>query len=103
MLLLGWILHLSHCLGAVFGPTEGKGRRSMRSKNLEFVVVPLLALGACSKNPEVAKKEFLASGDALVAQGKLSEAIVQYRNAVQQDPRFGEARLRLADTYAKQG
>ena len=27
--------------------------------------------------------------------------MVQYRNALQQDPRFGEARLKLAETYEK--
>ncbi len=35
--------------------------------------------------------------------GKVAEAIVQYRNAVQQDPRFGQARLKLAEAYMKSG
>ena len=28
---------------------------------------------------------------------------MQYRNALQQDPRFGEARLKLADAYVQAG
>lgn len=65
----------------------------------------LLAAGvvACSKDPEIAKREFVARGDAYVAENRYPEAIIEYRNAVQQDARFGEARLRLADTYAHQG
>ena len=68
----------------------------------------LLALGlaalftslGCRANPDVAKQEYLKSGDRYVEQGKLPEAVVQYRNALQQDPRFGEARLKLAEVYA---
>jgi Tfp pilus assembly protein PilF len=49
---------------------------------------------ACSKDPEVAKREFVASGDRYVSEGKLSEAVVEYRNAWQQDTRYGEARFK---------
>ncbi len=65
----------------------------------------LLAAGvvACSKDPEIAKREFVARGDAYVAENRYPEAIIEYRNAVQQDARFGEARLKLADAYAHQG
>lgn len=58
---------------------------------------------ACRANPDVAKREYLKSGDRYVEEKKYSEAIVQYRNALQQDPKFGEARYKLAETYAKQG
>jgi tetratricopeptide (TPR) repeat protein len=66
-------------------------------------LVALMAMGGCHSNPEVAKQEYLKSGDRYVEQKKYSEAIVQYRNALQQDPRFGEARYKLAQTYEKQG
>ena len=69
----------------------------MRAKVL--VGITLLTIG-CS-NPEYAKQEYLKSGDRYAADKKYSEAVVQYRNAIQQDPRFGEARLKLADTYEK--
>ena len=64
-----------------------------------LVGIALLTIG-CS-NPEYAKQEYLKSGDRYAADKKYSEAVVQYRNAIQQDPRFGEARLKLADTYEK--
>lgn len=60
-------------------------------------------LFGCAKDPAVAKREYLRSGDDYAAQGKLNEAIVQYRNAVQQDPRFGDARYKLAETLIKTG
>ena len=58
---------------------------------------------ACGKDPEVAKREFLKSGDDYLAQNKVAEAILQYRNAVQQDARFGEARKKLAYAYMAAG
>src|SRR6185295_10793858 len=41
------------------------------------------------------------SGDKYTADKKYQEAVIQYRNAVQQDPRFGEARYKLAETYER--
>ena len=63
------------------------------------LVILALSLVACSADPERAKQEYLASGDRYIQQKKYSEAIVQYRNALQQDPRFGDARLKLARAY----
>ena len=40
------------------------------------VVVAISA--SCSRDPEVAKREYLASGDQLLSQDKTREAIVQY-------------------------
>jgi tetratricopeptide (TPR) repeat protein len=60
----------------------------------------LLAVG-CSRDPEVLKREYLASGDSYVQQGKLNEAVIEYRNAIQQDARFGDARYKLADVYTR--
>src|SRR5262249_7291753 len=56
---------------------------------------------SCAKDPELAKRGFLKSGDEYVAHGKYKEAIVQYRNAVQRDPQFGEARYKLAEAYVQ--
>jgi tetratricopeptide (TPR) repeat protein len=70
---------------------------------VRFSVAALLAcsvlLSGCSKDPEVAKREYLSSGDAYVAEKKYAEAVVEYRNAIQQDPKFGIARYKLAETY----
>jgi tetratricopeptide (TPR) repeat protein len=56
---------------------------------------------ACS-NPEAAKREYFESGNKFAAEGNLSEAILQYRNALQLDPRFGEARWQMGLAYEQQ-
>src|SRR5262245_41842905 len=66
-------------------------------------LLPCIALAACSSDPQAAKAKYLASGDRYLASGKLPEALIEYRNAVQQDPRAGDARVKLADTYVKAG
>jgi tetratricopeptide (TPR) repeat protein len=70
---------------------------------VRFSVAALLAcsvlLSGCSKDPEVAKREYLGSGDAYVEQKKYAEAVVEYRNAIQQDAKFGIARYKLAEAY----
>jgi tetratricopeptide (TPR) repeat protein len=38
-----------------------------------------------------------------MAAGKVQEAIVEYRNAIRDDPRFGEARFKLAEAYQSAG
>ena len=60
-------------------------------------------LGACATDPQAASQRYVASGDQDVAQGKADEAVIEYRNAVDQDPRAGAARVKLADAYAETG
>jgi tetratricopeptide (TPR) repeat protein len=46
-------------------------------------------------------KRHVASGDKYLADGKVAEAIIEYRNAVQRQPNAGTARQKLAETYLK--
>jgi Tfp pilus assembly protein PilF len=62
-----------------------------------------IASAACGKDPEVAREEFMRSGDEYLAKNQLSEAVIQYRNAVQTDPQSGMARVKLADIYMRVG
>lgn len=62
-----------------------------------------LVVAGCSTDPAVAKQEHFARAEQYVIDGKLPEAVIEYRNAVQIDPRFGQARYRLAEAYALQG
>jgi tetratricopeptide (TPR) repeat protein len=69
---------------------------------LAVMLAPLAVAGtACSKDPQIAKQEYLQSGDKYFDAQKYKEAAVEYRNAVQQDPKFGRARYKLAETYTK--
>ena len=74
----------------------------MRSTILRCAAISWLALAsaACS-DPEPAKLQYLESGNEYAAAGKVSEAILEYRNALRHDQRFGEARWRLAQALEK--
>src|SRR5215510_11125143 len=61
-----------------------------------------LALAGCS-NSEQAKKEHFENANRFMAQDKYQEAIVEYRNAIKEDPKFGEGRLKLAAAYQQVG
>ncbi len=65
-------------------------------------VVLMTAVG-CSKDPEVEKQQYFASGNALFEQGKFADAVVEYRNALKADPKFGEARFKLAEALVRTG
>src|SRR6185295_2248109 len=67
------------------------------------VCVVAAAVGACSHDTEGLKRKYLASGDAFMQQQKYAEAIIEYRNATQQDDHFGEARYKLANAYVRVG
>src|SRR5688500_14692590 len=74
-----------------------------RLTRLATIVCVLFLSAACSSDPEQQKLEYVASGDAYVAQKQYAEAILQYRNAVALDASFGEARFKLAQTYEING
>ena len=82
--------------GAMSFSVVDRGGRPKRSKWLVAPLVVVLAAVGCSKDPEVAKKEFVESGDNLMTQKKYAEAVIQYKNAIGLDQRYGEARLKLA-------
>src|SRR5215204_1248365 len=76
----------------------------MRSRVLAGTIALLcLSLVACGKDPEVAKREHFARGNEYAAQKKYAEAVVEYRNAIQLDPRYAEARARLAEMFTLTG
>jgi tetratricopeptide (TPR) repeat protein len=76
---------------------------NLRLRIAAISVLCALASHACARNPETAKREYVRSGDAFIAKKQLSEAIIQYRRAVQVDPLFGEARFKLGKALNDQG
>jgi tetratricopeptide (TPR) repeat protein len=75
---------------------------SRLSRHLVVVLLIVVAVG-CRRDPEQLKKEYLASGDSLVSKKDYPGAIIQYRNAVAQDGRFGESHAKLAAAYELNG
>jgi putative PEP-CTERM system TPR-repeat lipoprotein len=68
------------------------------------IVIPAvvsIATTGCGRSVEARKQAFLESGNRYFDKAMYKEAAVEYRNAVQLDDRFGEARARLAATYER--
>jgi tetratricopeptide (TPR) repeat protein len=76
----------------------------MRSKRvLVIALAALVALVSCNRDPSVAKKRYLDSGNKYFERGKLKEASIMYRNALQKDLRYGPAHYKLGLTYIRMG
>jgi tetratricopeptide (TPR) repeat protein len=73
-----------------------------KTRNLLLALASGLFLVSCSDS-EKAKQEHFANANTFLEAGKLQEAIVEYRNAIKEDERFGEARLKLSEAYEKAG
>ena len=67
------------------------------------VVAVCVSVGGCSRDSHSAMLKYAKSGDDYVAAGKDAEAIIQYRNALEKEPRAGDVRVKLAETYLKRG
>lgn len=72
----------------------------VRATLLVILASALAAATACERNDNSLKNQFVRSGDAYAAKKRYAEAIIEYRRAVQIDPKFGTARYKLAEAYA---
>ena len=76
----------------------------MRSKLLVAIIVTtVLALVSCSRDPNVAKRRYLESGNKYFDKGKYKEARIMYLNARAKDQRWGPAYYKLGITALKLG
>ncbi len=73
------------------------------SKGLVALAVALGVLSAACSSPEVRKKQYLDSGNSYFERENYAAAIIEYRNAIQVDARFGAARKQLSEAYARTG
>src|SRR2546430_16209509 len=65
--------------------------------SLAVIILGLLfGTPSCSRNPEVAKKRYVESGERYLQKARYQEARIQFRNALNLDPRFVEAYYKLA-------
>ena len=60
-----------------------------------------ILLVSCSRDPNVRKQKYYESGQRYFAKGKYQEALIQFSNAVQVDPRYADAHYELAQVYMK--
>src|SRR6186713_720360 len=73
------------------------------SHNLQtrFLALIIALLPIACTSPEVQKRRHFERGNEYAAAKKDEFAVVEYANAVRLDPKFGEARLKLAETYER--
>jgi putative PEP-CTERM system TPR-repeat lipoprotein len=67
------------------------------------VIAIAVLSAACSVSPEARKQGFLKQGNQYFDKGEYRSAILEYRNAVSIDARYGEARAKLAESYLRIG
>jgi putative PEP-CTERM system TPR-repeat lipoprotein len=63
----------------------------------------LMTCGAACTSQEQKKQAHYQQGNAAFEKHQYAEAVLAYRNAIKIDPRFGEARLKLAQSYEQSG
>jgi tetratricopeptide (TPR) repeat protein len=66
-----------------------------------LVLTILVGLVSCSRDPAVVKKRYFESGNKYFDNGRYREASIQYRNALKQDQKYGQAHYKLALTALK--
>ena len=76
-------------------------RRSATLTDLQVLLLLLLSLSGCSHDPNVRKQKYLESGERFFARTDYKGAAIQFRNAVQIDPKFTAAHYQLARTYLR--
>ena len=75
----------------------------MRTTSCIALLVMSMTLAACKSDPQAEARELLEKGNQLSSRKQYPEAIIEYRRAIQADPRLGPARLQLAFAYAATG
>jgi cellulose synthase operon protein C len=78
-------------------------RRSITIRLLLSCCVIAALFTGCSRDPNVRKQKYFDSGEKYFAESKYREAVIQYLNAVQIDPRFAQAHYQLSQAYLKLG
>jgi tetratricopeptide (TPR) repeat protein len=68
-----------------------------------MLLVAIVLLAGCHRDPNVRKHKYLESGDRYNAEGKYREAAIQYLNALKVDKSYTEAHYALAQTYMHLG
>jgi Tfp pilus assembly protein PilF len=63
-----------------------------------LIVACLLTLCSCSRDPNVAKRKYLQSGQRYFDRGEYGQASIQFRKALQIDHQYAEAYYRLGLT-----
>src|SRR5450631_3727029 len=67
-----------------------------------LMMVMLVVATGCKANPEKAKKKYLESGLSYVDKKQYDAAVIQFKKALQVDPRYADAHYQLGLTFLRQ-
>ena len=83
-------------------PFSANGVKRMQRSLVRVGLIPALCvLCFCGRNPWLPKESLVARGNDFYSKGLYEEAAIQYKKALQKDPRYGEAHYRLGLTLQK--
>src|SRR5271157_5792111 len=79
----------------------------MRNRYFTMMVTALMAFllvaaTGCKGNPEKAKKKYLESGLEYLDKKQYDAAVIQFKKALQIDPKYADAHYELGLTYLRQ-
>jgi tetratricopeptide (TPR) repeat protein len=74
--------------------------QSNRSLSTGLLVLFALLL-SCQSNPAIQKQKFFESGNRYLESGRFKEAVLEFSNAVQIDPRFASGHFKLGECYLR--
>src|SRR5580698_3542176 len=66
-----------------------------------IVLLLALTLVSCKRDPNVAKKQYLESGNKYFEHARYKNAAIQYQNAIKIDRKYGPAYYKLGMVYMK--
>jgi tetratricopeptide (TPR) repeat protein len=70
---------------------------------VSIVMVALLGvLAGCTRNPDAAKRKYIESGKKYMEEKKYDSAVIQFKKALQIDPRYSEAHYELGQAELAQ-
>src|SRR5262249_54057674 len=74
---------------------------NVRATGRVLVLVGLAILPMACRSAEAQKQRHFERGNRYAAERRDDFAVIEYASAVRLDPKFGEARLTLAETYER--
>src|SRR5208337_2719906 len=94
-----WRLMLSRLFPG--DPGEFMRNRYFIALATALMAVFLIVATGCKGNPEKAKKKYLESGLKYVDKKEYDAAVIQFKKALQADPKYAEAHYQLGVTYLR--
>src|SRR5208282_1544034 len=85
-------------------PFPGDPGEFMRKRYIVSLVIVamLVVLAGCTRNPDAAKRKYVESGMKYMTDKKYGSAVIQFKKALQIDPRYSEAHYELGQAELAQ-